>query len=264
MARVCPLFSGSRGNSWFIGSQHSGILIDAGRSAKQLTEMLSRCELSLSAIRGIFLTHEHTDHVKGLRVFASRHQIPVFSSLGTLRQLEQTGDLDGNFPAEVLEPRGMACGDVFVRPFRTSHDCAEGIGFRVQTADDRTVVLATDLGVLSQEVLAELAGCDVAILESNHDEGMLKNGRYPYVLKQRILSETGHLSNVHCAQALPGLVEQGATRFVLAHLSEENNTPDLAAQTARCSLAMAGCQEGVDFQLYVAAPENPTGKPILF
>lgn len=264
MARVCPLFSGSKGNSYFIGSQTSGILIDVGRSAKQLTEMLQRCEIAPASIRGIFLTHEHIDHVKGLRVFASKHQVPVFSSLGTLQELEKTGDLQGKFTAEVIDPKGMACGDLFVKPFATSHDCAESVGFRIHTADDRTIVLATDLGLLTEEILEEMQGCDFVILESNHDVGMLQNGSYPYSLKKRILSQVGHLSNTVCADSLPRLAGSGTTRFLLAHLSEENNTPELALQTALCSLTMAGFQQGIDFQLGIAPRENVTGNPILF
>lgn len=263
MTKVCPLFSGSKGNSYFIGSGMSGILIDAGRSAKQLTSMLEHCEVDLKGIRGIFVTHEHSDHVKGLRVFASRHHIPVYSSLGTLQVLEQTGDLQGDFTAEVIDPRGMACGNLFVKPFHTSHDSAESIGFQIHTPDGHTIVLATDLGFLSKEIYQEMRGSDLVIVESNHDVGMLQNGSYPYLLKKRILSNVGHLSNASCAEVLPGLVEQGTTHIMLAHLSDENNTPDLAIQTALCSLALAGCRNQADFQLEVAPKENLQGHTIL-
>ena len=184
--------------------------------------------------------------------------------MGTLQELEKTGDLQGKFTAEVIDPKGMACGDLFVKPFATSHDCAESVGFRIHTADDRTIVLATDLGLLTEEILEEMQGCDFVILESNHDVGMLQNGSYPYSLKKRILSQVGHLSNTVCADSLPRLAGSGTTRFLLAHLSEENNTPELALQTALCSLTMAGFQQGIDFQLGIAPRENVTGNPILF
>lgn len=263
MTKVCPLFSGSKGNSYFIGSGSTGILLDAGRSAKQLTAMLQHCEIDVRGIQGIFITHEHSDHVKGLRVFASRYHIPVYSSLGTIQALEKSGDLRGDFTTEVIDLRGMACGNLFMKPFRTSHDSAESIGFQIHTPDGHMIVLATDLGCLSDDICTEMQGSDLVIVEANHDVGMLQNGSYPYALKKRILSETGHLSNTSCAEILPSLVEHGTTHIVLAHLSDENNTPDLAAQTALCSLALAGCRDGVDFQLEVAPKENQLAHTIL-
>ncbi len=264
MARFCPLFSGSSGNSYYIGSACSGILIDAGRTAKQLTNMLDCCGIGIDAVKAIFVTHEHSDHVKGLRVFASRCHIPVYSSPGTLNALEKMGCVDGKFPTGVIAKEGMECADLYIRPFRTSHDCAESVGYRVQTHDGRSVGFSTDLGVMSDMVRSELTGADLVVLESNHDVGMLKNGPYPYPLKQRILSVTGHLSNLACADELYGLADKGTTRFVLAHLSSENNTPELAYQTALCSLSLAGLKEGTDYQLSVAPKENIAGKVMIF
>lgn len=263
MTKVCPLFSGSKGNSYFIGSGSGGILIDAGRSAKQLTMMLEHCEIDVKAIQGIFITHEHSDHIKGLRVFASKHHISVYSSSGTLQALEKTGDLQGDFTTEVIDPRGMACGNLFIKPFHTSHDSAESIGFQIHTPDGHMIVLATDLGFLSDEIYREMQGSKLVIVESNHDVGMLENGPYPYALKKRILSKLGHLSNLSCSEILPDLVKQGTTHILLAHLSDENNTPDLALQTALCSLSLAGCQEGTDFRLEVAPRENQPAHAIL-
>ncbi|MDF2631893.1 MAG: fold metallo-hydrolase [Caproiciproducens sp.] len=264
MARFCPLFSGSSGNSYYIGSAGSGILIDAGRTAKQLTNMLDLCGIDINAVKAIFVTHEHSDHVKGLRVFASRCHIPVYSSPGTLNALEGMGCLDGKFPVGVIDEKGLECADMVIRTFRTSHDSAESVGYRIQTHDGRNVGFSTDLGFMSDAVRGELTGADLVVLESNHDVGMLKNGPYPYPLKQRILSDTGHLSNLACADELCGLAGKGTTRFVLAHLSSENNTPELAYQTALCSLSLAGLKEGTDYQLSVAPKENAAGKVMIF
>ena len=263
MAKVCPLFSGSNGNSYYIGTGKNGILLDVGRSAKQITEMLQNCNLDIGQIQGIFITHEHTDHIKGLRVFASRHHIPVYASAGTLQALESAGELSG-VAYSVIPYDGMTCGDLFVRPFRTSHDCLESMGFQVTMPDERIVTLATDLGVLTDVVKAALHRSDFVILESNHDVGMLQNGSYPYPLKQRILSDQGHLSILSCADILPELVEDGTTRILLAHLSQENNTPELALQTSVCTLQVNGMQEHVDYQLFVAPRENRGGRSLIF
>lgn len=264
MARLCPLFSGSSGNSYYIGSQERGVLIDAGRSAKQITEMLKKCEIPLSAIEGIFVTHEHSDHVKGLRVFAGRNHVPVYASRGTLEALNDAQVLDGKFPCQVIGLEGMSCAGMEIIPFHTSHDCAEGYGYLVKTADDHRVSFSTDLGVITPEVENMMEGADFVVMESNHDVGMLQNGPYPYPLKRRILSSIGHLSNEACADYLPHLAGKGATRFLLAHLSSENNTPELAYQTALCSLKMAGLRENQDFMLSVAPKENLKGSTILF
>ncbi|MDD5953420.1 MAG: MBL fold metallo-hydrolase [Oscillospiraceae bacterium] len=263
MAKVCPLFSGSSGNSYYIESGDTGILLDVGRSAKQIRERLEACNLSPEKIQGIFITHEHVDHVKGLRVFACKYHIPVYASAGTLQALEDSGDL-AKVTYDRIPWEGMCCGDFFIRPFPTSHDCAESIGFQLQTSDEHTISLATDLGILTDPVKDALRQSDFVILESNHDIGMLQNGAYPYSLKRRILSPKGHLSNVDCADYLPELVRSGTTRMILSHLSHENNTPELALQTALCSLKVNGMRENVDYQLYVAPRENQTGRSILF
>ena len=262
MAKVCPLFSGSSGNSYYLEAGDTAILLDIGRSAKQTKEMLSLCGASPEKIRGIFITHEHTDHIKGLRVFASRCNIPVYASPGTLQALEDMGELQKVTYYPIL-PEGVALGDLFIRPFPTSHDSAESVGYQVQMTQDRTVTLATDLGVLTPPVKEALCRSDLVIIESNHDVGMLQNGMYPYSLKRRILSDRGHLSNCDCADYLPELVRQGTTRIVLSHLSHENNTPELALQTSLCALRVSGMREDVDYQLYVAPRANQTGRSIL-
>lgn len=263
MAKVCPLFSGSSGNSCYISSGNTGILLDIGRSAKQIREMLETCALDPQKIQGIFITHEHTDHIKGLRVFAAKFHIPVYASEGTLRVLEEMGELS-KVTYDVIDSAGVCCGDLMIQPFHTSHDAAESLGFQIKTPDERTITLATDLGVLTDTVKNALHRSDFIILESNHDIGMLQNGMYPYPLKRRILSERGHLSNAVCADILPELVSDGTTRILLSHLSHENNTPELALQTSLCSLSVNGMRENVDYQLFVAPRENHSGRSILF
>lgn len=264
MARFCPLFSGSSGNSYYIGSSREGILIDAGRSAKQISNMLVACAIDISAIRAIFITHEHSDHIAGLRVFASRNRIPVYASEKTLDALKAMGCLNEKIESNAVGCKGLECAGMMITPFPIPHDSVDCVGYRIETSDGRKIALSTDLGCLSEEVRSNLFGSDMVVLESNHDVGMLENGPYPYILKRRILSDTGHLSNHACASELDGLVRSGATRFVLAHLSRENNTPDLAFQTALCSLKMSGMKQGKDFELYVAPRENTKFQTIVF
>ena len=264
MARLCPLFSGSSGNSYYIGSKNEGVLIDVGRSAKQITNMLINCNIEIGAVKAIIVTHEHSDHVSGLRVFASKNHIQVYASQGTLNALDNSGMLTSDFSSNVVGADGVECAGMLIRPFHTSHDCAEGYGYKIRTSDDRTIAFSTDLGCISPEVHSVINGSDLVVMESNHDIGMLQNGRYPYPLKRRILSDRGHLSNDVCANELPILAHNGSTRFVLAHLSSENNTPELAYQTAMCSLTMAGLQQGIDFELSIAQKENTVGKTMIF
>ncbi len=264
MARFCPLFSGSRGNAFYIGSATAGILIDAGRSAKQLDCALLASGVDPAAVKAVFVTHEHSDHIQGLRVFAGRHQIPVYASCGTLEALAGQNVLDGRTAAFAIGSGGVECAGMYITSFSTPHDSRESVGFVVRTADDRSAAVATDLGVMSDTVRKAAAGCDLVALESNHDVGMLKNGAYPYPLKRRILSERGHLSNEDCARELPALARGGTTRFVLSHLSRENNLPALAYQTALCALLEGGMRQGIDFELTVAGEENREGRAILF
>ena len=158
--------------------------------------------------------------------------------------------------AHCIGLEGIEAAGMMVRPFPISHDCAEGYGYRIQMPDGRKVAVATDTGVMTEEVREAVTGCDLVVIESNHDVRMLQNGRYPYYLKRRILSQTGHLSNDACAEELASLVKSGTTRLILAHLSRENNVPELAYETAKSTLAAAGMREGMDFLLSVAPRVN--------
>lgn len=260
MARLVPLFSGSTGNSYYIGSRSAGLLLDAGRSARQLEQMLRHCQVDPLAIQGILVTHEHSDHVSGLRVFARKYGLPVFASAGTLAAMGASlADVETHVMPEELQLAGMTA-----RPFRTSHDAAEPMGFRVETADRRTFALCTDTGVLTEEARGGLLGADTVVIESNHDKEMLRAGGYPVYLKMRILSDHGHLSNEVCAAFLPELHRSGTRRFLLAHLSRENNTPGLALDAALAALTRSGLVRGVDFLLDAAAPENTAGTVMIF
>lgn len=255
MAKLCPLFSSSSGNSIYISSSDGAILVDAGMSAKQIDNELELIGASADKIRGILVTHEHSDHIRGLRVFCSKHKIPVFASAGTLDGIIKYDNFSG-IELNEISFDGFELAEMKVLPFHTPHDSRESNGYKVITADNRTIAVATDLGNVTDEVRGTLLGCDAVLLESNHDIGMLQNGPYPYILKRRILSDTGHLSNDNCALLSSLLVMNGTTRIVLGHLSRENNVPSLALQTTKSELDSAGAQEGKDYILKVAKPVN--------
>ena len=257
MIKFCPLFSSSSGNSVYIGDRDGGVLVDVGRSAKQTNTMLNNVGVDPTQIKAILLTHEHTDHVSGLSVFAAKHSIPVYAPNGTLLALRRKGVLtekhiDITLPDSPIEIAGLK-----IENFKTSHDCADGRGYVVTGLDGTTkVALATDTGYVTSDILSHITGCKLVYIESNHDIAMVKSSTYPYTLQQRILSDIGHLSNNACADTLRALVNKGTTHFVLAHLSRENNTPELAYKTATAALCEMGALENRDYILKVAEPEN--------
>lgn len=262
MARYCPLFSGSEGNCTYIGNADAGILIDAGVSAKRIETALLERGIDPRRITAVFVTHEHSDHIAGLKVLTKRYGMRVYATRGTMEALCEgdrvaVGTACFALPADnatVIEEGGCA-----VTAFTTPHDSRQSCGYRVQTADDRTVAVATDMGQMTQTVRAAITGCDLIQIESNHDIPMLCGGPYPDFLKQRILANTGHLSNPACAAELAALAKSGTTRFVLAHLSRHNNRPELAFHTARTALSDGGLLEGADYLMRVASPEDTRG-----
>lgn len=259
MAKLCPLFSGSSGNSIYIGHAGEGILIDAGKSAKQIEKSLIINEIDIKSVKSIFITHEHNDHISGLRVFASRYGIKVYGSKGTMMSLERMGVINGMFPYEVISSDGTETESMKIYSFETSHDCSQGLGYVIELSTGIKLGVCTDLGYISDTVKDSLSGCNVLVIESNHDVEMLKNGPYPYYLKRRILSEKGHLSNEACSKILPYLVKLGLSRIVLSHLSSENNVPQLAYDTAVSSLKTERMTINKDFTLFVA-PKVNTGQ----
>ena len=263
MTRLCPLFSGSSGNSYYTGSASEGILIDCGKNAKQIVNALADNQLDIKNVSAIFITHEHIDHSSALRVLASKYKIKVYASEGTIDALENKGLINEKVDISSITSEGIAAAGMFIKPFNISHDCCEGFGFTVESSDGRRTAFATDTGIITDEILSSVRGCDTVVLESNHDIGMLKVGPYPYVLKQRILSEKGHLSNELCAETAVKLVSSGTTRLFLAHLSRENNFPELAKRASLSLLEQNRMKQDIDFMLSVV-PEKYTSGSIIY
>lgn len=257
MAKFCSLYSSSSGNCTYIGTSQGGILIDVGISAKRTGEALAEIGVDPSSIEAIFITHEHSDHINGVRVFAKKHGIKVFASEGTLAGMEAANALDPKIVCDVIPHSGTEAAGIYVRPFATPHDSLESTGFSLVTPDGKRLSVATDIGKITSTIMDAIHGSDLVLLESNHDVGMLQNGPYPFRLKQRILSDRGHLSNENCARTAVSLVNSGTTRLVLGHLSKENNMPSLAYETTRSAMTVAGATEGIDYLLSVAGDRNP-------
>jgi len=259
---VCPLFSGSKGNSSFFATQDTRILVDAGVTMQQMKQGLEAIGADFSEIHAILVTHEHIDHIKGLGPIARKYGIPIYATPGTWQAIRLQRRL-GEFPARTVvefEPnRAFVIRGIRVVPFSTSHDAAMPTGFAFDNGR-RKVGLMTDTGYVTSGAKDALFGAHTVILESNHDPELLReNLHYPEQLKARIAGRRGHLSNADSAEFLSELVRGGTRQVALAHLSQENNTPELAYDTAAQVLLEAGIQPGQDLHLTIARQEGPVG-----
>lgn len=253
----CALASGSKGNAVFAGSGHGGALIDAGVSASEIERRLDFAGIPVKRVGALVITHGHSDHIRGVGVFARRFGVPVYAPAGTVAEMEAflpQNALRGVRVVEFSPGEVFEAGGLEFASFPTSHDAAVSVGFRVFDGA-KTLGHATDLGCVSSAVAQCLSGCDIVCLESNHDEEMLKTGPYPAFLKKRILSDRGHLSNEVSAGLLESLLHDGLKAVVLSHLSEVNNRPALAFEAAMRILERQGAQK--DVTLLVARQERP-------
>jgi len=238
---VCVLASGSSGNSIYVASEKTRILIDAGLSAKQVAVRLDKIGVVPESINGICVSHEHGDHINGLRVLQKRHGIPVYANAGThngiLRQPK------ANEIAVKIFQTGSAfkIGDITIEPFSVPHDAYEPVGFRLQTAQT-AVGIVTDLGMSTALIREKLKGCHALIIESNHDEDLLQEAPRPWPLKQRIRSRQGHLSNIDAARLIAECATDALEHVFLSHLSSDCNTPEIALRTVRSQLRLDGLE----------------------
>ena len=254
--KVYTLYSGSGGNSVYVEAAGRKILIDAGKNAKALCSALCEIGSDIKEIEAIFITHEHTDHISALEVISKRYSIPIHIMSRSAAKIDRCKD---SFASRCLvrhdDEYEVSLGDLSMRAFKTPHDSLMSVGYRIAFCDDEgthSIGVATDIGYVTNGICSALLGCEAVVLESNHDVEMLNKGRYPYDLKKRILSNKGHLSNKDSAAFAAYLAENGTRSFLLAHLSEENNTPDIALDEYTSVIA------DPDIFIGVASPDVPT------
>lgn len=253
--RFCSIASGSSGNCIFVGSDCTNILVDVGISAKRIEEGLNGIGLKTSEIDGILVTHEHADHIAGIGVIARRYGIPVYATKGTIEGILNTsalGKVDTTLFNIIETDSRFSIKDININPFRISHDANEPCAYTLK-CEDRKIGIATDLGFYNDYIVENLKGSDLVFCESNHDVRMLQVGPYPYYLKQRILSDHGHLSNENCGRMVSEILHDDVKHIFLGHLSHENNLPELAYETVRLEIeASDNKYHGNDFPISVA------------
>lgn len=234
MNGFCPLASGSKGNSIYIGTSNTRILIDAGISCKALQEKLSLISVDIRDIDAILITHEHVDHIRGISSIALKHKIPIFANSDTAHAILETLDTSPRFKifstGETFE-----FGDLEIHPFSIQHDTLDPVAFTIRTSSLK-LGFCTDLGFVSSLVKTHLKECDYLYIEANHEPSMVHASSRPMVYKQRVLSRQGHLSNQQCAELLAEIAHPDLKHIHLAHLSEECNHPDRALEVIRASL----------------------------
>jgi phosphoribosyl 1,2-cyclic phosphodiesterase len=256
MVTVAFLGSGSSGNATVVRSGDTQLLLDCGFSARETARRMTALGIDANATNEVLVTHEHSDHVSGVPVFARRHHVPVFLSDGTAR----ASGLPGERGCELHRVRSgetFTVGSLRVTAFRVSHDAAEPLGYLFEDDEGERLGIATDTGVATGELLEALTGCHVLGIETNHDAEMLQNGPYPYFLRRRIAGERGHLDNRAAADIVERLAHDGLRRVVGLHVSQHNNTRVLAAASLKATLERLGLEVSVDVASQ-HAPLRPT------
>lgn len=253
----CPLYSGSSGNSVFVSSKKSSILIDAGLPGKRIEEALKSIDKDPKEIDGIFVTHEHIDHVKGVGVLSRRYDIPIYANELTWKgMLKNIGKIKPK-NINIIDKRSIGIKDMEIYSYSIPHDAADPVGYTINIGNKK-VSVATDLGYFSTEVENAVRNSDVVLLESNHDVEMLKFGPYPYPLKRRILSNRGHLSNEACGKAVIDMIKYNLKKVILGHLSKTNNYPELAYETVISILRENGIKINEDISVCMAKRDMPS------
>jgi len=254
------LASGSAGNCYFLGTENYGILIDAGISARYVRKHLKNIGIELEQIYGIIITHDHGDHIKGLGTLSERFKVPVYATAevyhGITLNLCMRKELTDS-KRFIKKNKAFQIGDFNITAFSVSHDAHDNMGFTVEY-QNKKFTFATDLGYIGAKAAAHIAKADYLVIESNYDEDMLENGSYPQNLKDRIKSDTGHLSNRQTAEFLADNFNKSLKYIFLCHLSGENNLPEIAYLTVKNSLEKRGIKTGTDVELVTLDRYTPS------
>jgi phosphoribosyl 1,2-cyclic phosphodiesterase len=271
MVRVTVLGSGSRGNCTVVSSSRTRILVDAGLSCRETVKRMRQAGEDPAALTAILISHEHGDHIHGLRVLARKLRVPVYITQPThrtwLRTVRQETKQAEAAPADLERKeffeagRSFQIGDIAITPFTIPHDAADPVGFAF-AVEGIKVGVVTDLGYMPASVRQQLRGCDILMVESNHDIEMLRGGPYPWVVKQRVMSRVGHLSNDSLAEFFANDYDGAASFVILAHLSELNNHPEIARTAAERALA-ARCGTLFSSQVKLASQDQPLAPVVL-
>ena len=231
MFRFCSLYSGSSGNSLFVQTNKTKILIDCGESAKKIISALSEINIDITEINAILITHEHIDHVKSLGTLSKKYNIPIYTNIETLNAMpDQKNKIKEDNINLFNISKTFYIGDLKILPFSIPHDAANPCGFNIYYKDKK-ISIATDIGHITPEIISHLEKSNFLLLESNYDSNVLKCSSYPYYLKERISGPYGHLSNSTAGQTISHLINTGLKTVMLGHLSKENNFPELAYKT---------------------------------
>lgn len=249
--RVCTLASSSSGNSVLVSRGNTHILIDAGISLARIRKSLASLDLSPDDLSGVLVTHDHSDHIKGIEMLHKYHGTYVYATERVGRVVERVCRVIPERIVSIDRQNPFEVGEMGVTAFKTPHDATESVGYTI-VSGGKKLFFATDLGCVTQEVMEAARGAELVVLEANHDVELLRCGPYPPHLKRRVLSDRGHLSNTVSGRFTAELVSGGARRVILAHLSKENNTPRLAYDTVCRFLEKAGVTASDGVSLSVA------------
>ncbi|GIP65053.1 putative metallo-hydrolase YycJ [Virgibacillus pantothenticus] len=252
--RFSVLASGSTGNAFYIETEREKLLVDAGLSGKQMDRLFAGIDIDPRQLSGILVTHEHSDHIKGLGILARKYQLPIYANEKTWKAMEKSIgkiSIDQKFYFHMEEVKTF--GDMDVASFGVSHDAVAPM-FYTFHHQGKKVALVTDLGYVSDRIKKTVEGADAYIFEANHDVGMLRMGKYPWNVKRRILGDSGHISNEDCGLALADIINNNTQRIYLAHLSLDNNMRDLA----RMSVDQVLQERGIAIDLLDTYHDKPT------
>ena len=243
--------SGSSGNCHFLQEKNTKILIDAGLSGKSIIDSLAKHDIELNDIKAVFITHEHTDHIKGAGIISRKFDIPIYSTQGTWESMmHKIGNIKEHNIKIIKNMDDVFIGDLKISSIPINHDAADPVAYKI-TDGKKALSIVTDLGIVTKQLMNFIKECEVIILEANHDINMLDAGPYTYELKRRVKSNFGHLSNDSAGECAASLVKEKAYKIMLAHLSRQNNIPILAYQSVLSILSEHGIKVGCDVELSV-------------
>ena len=227
MLNLYPLFSGSSGNMYLVESNNTNVLVDIGISYKRANIALNEIGKNFEDIDALVITHEHSDHIQGLSTLLKKQSIPIYTSKGTSSAIKEKLKLNDIQINEITADEKFNIKDISITPFEISHDAAMPLGYTI-SSENKSLTIATDLGYVSENIYSHLKEANLSVIESNYDNTLLMYGPYNYNLKQRIKSNLGHLSNTDTASVITNLAKDGKRSFILGHLSQNNNNPDIA------------------------------------